>query len=519
MFLIYLRTVDARIGKHCNRVGSWFVLLAMKRLSLLLAFCIATPGLFAQQKQETSLTLTIDSIVKQQQWASEAPGVAVGVLVNGKVVFQKGYGVQRLNSTQSVGVHSDFHMASVSKPFAATAILQLAEKGKLHIDSTLVHYLPYFTMKDQRYRQITLLHMLTHSSGIPDVSDYEWEKPQVDEAAAERYAKSFATMELDFAPGSKFNYSNAAYNLFAAVIGKVSGLSFEEYMRQHVFTRTGMNNSSFILQDVATGRRTDPHVMDQQLVQTVSKVYPYNRIHAPSSTLHSNVEDMLKWLEVYNNRGAAKDQSIIGQDTWASMLQPRLKVNDQYSVCLSWFKTMIGEHEIFFHSGGDLGYRSFAGFDPEHKVAVVVMGNNEGFDATATAFSIFRSVLLQAPVVAVPKPVYWELRKPLMEEGIDKAKEVYYTLKKQQPGNYNFNAGSLETLANLLYDRGYKQQAADVLIFCTELEPGVWRWYEYLGDVYRDLGKKEEAIKWFQKALAIYPSKTGLQEKIKALKQ
>ncbi|HMR91636.1 MAG TPA: serine hydrolase domain-containing protein [Chitinophagaceae bacterium] len=97
------------------------------------------------------------------------PGFALGVISNDKILFQRTYGVQSADADQPLNSRSDFHMASISKPFAGTAIMQLVSSGKLNIDSTVSCYLPYFSMKDKRYRQITLRHILTHSFGIPDV--------------------------------------------------------------------------------------------------------------------------------------------------------------------------------------------------------------------------------------------------------------------------------------------------------------------------------------------------------------
>jgi CubicO group peptidase (beta-lactamase class C family) len=254
----------------------------MKCLLTFLLFHLIVSDIFAQQKYSLQLlNKTIDSIVLHQQWIADIPGFAVGVIVDNRIVFEKTYGVQSVTSSQRLNIRSDFHMASVSKPFAATAILQLVESGKLNPDSTVAHYLPYFKMKDERYKQVTLYHILTHSSGIPDVTNYEWDKPQSDDSAVERYVKSFTQKDLDFAPGSKFSYSNAAFDILADVIAKASGMSFEQYMRKNIFIPIGMTNSSFLLSDISPKRRTSPHIINHYLLQTVSPVYPYKQDSCP----------------------------------------------------------------------------------------------------------------------------------------------------------------------------------------------------------------------------------------------
>ena len=155
----------------------------------------------------------IDQLVAFQRSSFEVPGLAVGLIKEGKVIYDEGHGLQGLGTQQPLTRQSLFHMASVSKPFVATAIVQLVEQGKIDLEEKLTHYLPYFTMADERYKAITIQQMLNHTSGIPDVDDYEWDKPQYDDGAAERYARQHATIGLDFTPGERFSYSNAAFDI------------------------------------------------------------------------------------------------------------------------------------------------------------------------------------------------------------------------------------------------------------------------------------------------------------------
>ena len=126
----------------------------------------------------------------------EIPGVAVAVVQDGETVYTSAFGVADLESGKRLEAESLFHMASVSKPFVATAILQLAERGRIDLDAPLTTYLPYFELDDVRYRRITIRQMLNHTSGMPDVKDYEWHDPQYDDGAAERYVRSLTKERL-----------------------------------------------------------------------------------------------------------------------------------------------------------------------------------------------------------------------------------------------------------------------------------------------------------------------------------
>lgn len=242
-------------------------------LVLLLASLFLACG---EKTEDIHLEVKFDSLLllHKESWA--IPGVVLGIIKNDEVVYAKALGVQGIDTNDPLTVKSVFHMASVSKPFVATAIMQLVEDGKVELDGRLIDYVPYFKMADERYKTITIRQILNHSSGIPDVEDYEWHKLEYDENAAKRYAQSFINSKLDFTPGDGYSYSNAAFDMLANVIAEVSGITFEEYMKKNIFEPIGMVNSTFFTPDVPEELATKPHVIGDSLQLAVSKVYPYN---------------------------------------------------------------------------------------------------------------------------------------------------------------------------------------------------------------------------------------------------
>jgi CubicO group peptidase (beta-lactamase class C family) len=150
-------------------------------------------------------------------------GLAIGIVKSGELVYTQGFGLRNLGTQEPVTPHSLFHLASVSKPFVATAIVQLVEQGKMALDAPIVTYLPYFRLKDPRYKDITVQQMLSHTSGMPDTVDYHWYAPEDDAEALERYVRSLADEELIAAPGEKYAYSNIAFEVLGDLIAKVSG--------------------------------------------------------------------------------------------------------------------------------------------------------------------------------------------------------------------------------------------------------------------------------------------------------
>ena len=136
------------------------------------------------------------------------------------------------------------HLASVSRPFVATAIVQLAEAGKLDLSDSVTKHLRCFRLADERYRDITIRQILDHTSGMPDVEDYEWDRPKFDNGAAERYVRAMASERLLWAPAADWAYSSMAFDMLGDFIGNVSTLSFEDYIETNILEPTAMNNSS-----------------------------------------------------------------------------------------------------------------------------------------------------------------------------------------------------------------------------------------------------------------------------------
>ena len=157
----------------------------------------------------------------------DLPGLAIGVVKDDQIVYAQGFGRTNIETNEPITTETIFHMASISKPFVATAIMQLVEQGKIDLNAPLIQYLPYFQLADDRYKTITIQQMLCHMSGMPDVEDYEWEKPQYDEGALERYVRSLTGHSLKSEPGEKYAYSNMAFEVLGNLIEQVSGLSFE----------------------------------------------------------------------------------------------------------------------------------------------------------------------------------------------------------------------------------------------------------------------------------------------------
>jgi len=367
-------------------------------LVLLFVFCLPVAAICNDQSTPPiDIEDQIDDYLDTQVKEHGIPGITVAVVANGGIIYHRAIGVRRLGSDEKLTTGHAFHMASVSKPFVATAIMQLVEEKKIDLDAPVIDYLPYFQLDDDRYRSITIRQMLNHTSGMPDVEDYEWDKPQFDKEAAERYVRQMATEKMLWGPGEGVRYSNMAFDALAVVIARVSGMSFESYVDSRILQPLGMVNSSFLYPIIAEDLRTSGHVGNPA---QVSDVYPYNRRHAPSSTLNSSVMDMTNWLLANLNRGEHNGQRILQSSSYDLLWTGTVEFPDYPAmVGLSWFvdedaDADAGEGNRFvFHGGGDTGFRSFVLMEPDANVGVVIASNWGETDSAEIAFSIIDLVL------------------------------------------------------------------------------------------------------------------------------
>jgi CubicO group peptidase (beta-lactamase class C family) len=330
----------------------------------------------AQPAEAQDVGGRIEAYLSAEVAARGIPGLTAAVVQNGEVIYQGAFGVRRLGGGEALTADHVFHFASVSKPFVATAIVQLVEQGKVRLDDPVTDYLPYFRLADDRYRSITIRQMLNHTSGMVDVEDYEWGSPQYDEGAAERFVREMATDGMLWAPGDGWRYSNKAFDALGDVIAKVSGMSFEAYIQTQILDPIGMDESSFIHPDIDEDLRTTGHVATPA---RVSEVYPYNRRHAPSSTLNSSVGQMVNWMLVNLNRGELNGSRILRRESYDLLWGPTTDgVTDARDVGLSWFLGELEGHRTVTHGGGDTGFRSYILLMPDDGIGVVLVSNWSG---------------------------------------------------------------------------------------------------------------------------------------------
>lgn len=407
-----------------------------------------------------------------------AAGLAVGIVYDHQPIYAKGFGRKNTDTGEPVDEHTLFHMASIAKTYVATAVMQLAEQGAVRLDEKITAYLPYFHLRDERCRNITVRQLLSHTSGMPDEDEYEWDRPQFDEAALERYVRSISGRELMWDPDlGKYEYSNIGFEILGDLIAKASGIPFEQYMKEHILDPLQMKTSSFFKPEVDERLLASPHIMgmNHSFGAKVSDIYPYNRAHGPSSTLLTSAVESCNYAMAYLNRGCLNGARILSEssvnEAWREVA-PADDFGYFRNIGLSWFMGQYRGFEAKAHGGSDTGFRSNLVLLPEKGIAVTMMFNTDYLGLHSVNNAIL-DVLLGEKVKAIPRSLTMHVAGVLAAEGTEAAFDEHAAALDRAalgfvPADMDF---SFCYIAQRLLHKGERENAVKVLELAMRLEP------------------------------------------------
>jgi len=342
---------------------------------------------FAQEK--TVFTQNIYNLINTYLLDHDIPSAAVGVvykdsiLYGKRIVRGKDQTVYASNNKESI-----YNIASVAKPFVATAILLLAQDGKVDIKLPVINYLPYFHIDSKFNDNITIEHLLTHTSGLPNTSspnDYEYLKVDTTDNALANHIKSLSTVKLKFKPGKKYSYSNIGYEIIGQIIAEVSDMSFDEYMSTHLFEPLKMKKTSYILSEFPKSQIAKPHSGHPN---KITNRFPYNRAFSPSGNLFTSIDDINKWMIFNLNNGNYEAFKPLSSENFNLLTTPRVPTNEGDFIGLGWF---IKDH-LVFHDGLDLGYSALLFFYKKQKIGITVLINHQEADCNELLNLIVKSI-------------------------------------------------------------------------------------------------------------------------------
>jgi len=330
----------------------------------------------------------IDAIVQEHMRAPGAVGLSVAVARGDELVYSRAYGFACLEYPVNADEETLFRIASVTKQFTAAAILKLAERGRVALDDPLTKYLPEYPTHGQ---EITLRHLLTHTSGIPNVTDLgkTWSDVAERELDHGAMVALWKDRPLDFTPGVRWKYSNSGYYLLGMVIEKISGRSYPEFLRAEFFeplkmSRTRYDSNSELIPNRAQGYRFDDGVFRNDRVIGTSQ--PFS-----AGGLLSTASDLVRW------EAALVSGRIVGPAFYEEMTLPFLLADGRETdYGMGLFLDPVADHPCVHHGGDLFGFNSVLAYFPEEKLTIAALSNSEKLSTEALLEELARALFAES---------------------------------------------------------------------------------------------------------------------------
>ncbi len=357
----------------------------------------------------TSSDPGLDAFVAAQMLRAGIPGLAAGVARDGQLRLARGYGFADLASRRPVTVDTMFHIASITKTVTATAIMRLAQAGKLDLDQPVAPHLdfPLINPRDPG-AQVTFRHLLTHTSGISDARYYEIDfrtrgvdaSLSVGDLLKGYLVPGGQTYSAEAcyaaAPGAAWDYSNVGFGLLGYLADRIGGEDMRRQTRRDIFAPLGMRHTSWTLAGTPQALRATPY----DLVDgAVTAVEPVGSPDWSSSMMRCSITDITRFAGASANGGKFGGVRILSAASQAQMLDmqtPPALPDWLTGQGLGWQASKLNGMARPNHWGGDPGVFTAAYLDPASRSAVVVLTNLSVTDDSKAALRAIASRLLEA---------------------------------------------------------------------------------------------------------------------------
>lgn len=432
---------------------------------------------------------------------------AVLVVRDGEVIFKKGYGYANMEWKVDNRTDTKFRIASLTKQFTSMLIMQLVQEGKIKLGGKITNYLPNY--RQDTGKKVTIHHLLSHTAGIPNYTNLPnfFSEVAMGNYSADEFSKQFCSGDLEFAPGSKFAYSNSGYFLLGHIIEKVTGESFADVLKEKITEPLGMKNTGYafnkpIIEKRANGYRRTPqgyanaHYINMSLVHSAGAIY-------------STVEDLAKW-----------DKALYESELLSQKYKEKMFTANKRDYGYGWQvgMTTIGEDSIntVSHEGGINGFSSHINRMIDDKHMVVLLNNTNRADLRAISASI-TNILYDQPYVEPKRSIVTALREKLTEYGIPAAIRHYHELRKSHADEYSFTEQELNMLGYQMLGEGHVKEAIAMFELNTQTHSESGNTFDSLGEAYLADGKTKLAIKSYKKALALDSTNDNAQAQLKKM--
>jgi len=337
--------------------------------------------------------LLAESYISQHIAENKIPGIAACVVKGDQIVWSGAKGYANMEREIPMDTEMVMNIASISKTFTATAVMQLWEQGRIGLDDDINDYLPVSIRNPYHPDQsITLFQLLTHTSSIVDGKFYDASYSDGDpQISLEDWIRGYLLPGGSYyddlqnfsvaEPGSQHDYSNVGYGLLGYLVEQISGMPFNLYCQKNILSPLGMKQSGWFLHEVDTNRHITPYEFEEGQNKALNL---YSFPNYPDGLLRTSVNDLSKFLTAIINGGSYEDATILKKSTLKKMLKLQLDGDPGQGLC--WH--LIPFESMWGHSGGDPGVATYMYFSPGTKIGVIAFQNNHNGDL----FSVVRKL-------------------------------------------------------------------------------------------------------------------------------
>lgn len=312
----------------------------------------------------------------------KVPGLALGIVQDGKLIYAKGYGVRDQESKQPVTTDTLFPIGSISKSFTTLAFAILNDEGKVDWDKPVREYLPEFQLFDPvATEHATPRDLFSHRTGLPrhDLVWYSSDFTRPEIVSRLRYLKP----NKDFR--STYQYNNLTIMTMGYLEGKLTGLGWEGTIREKIFSPLGMSHSEFSVTDI---EKSDNHATPYEMKKEVVTKVPFHNIDAigPAGSINSSIADMSHYLTFQLGDGKYEGKQLVSEANLRLMHSPQTAIPDpppvfsfrelgHFSYGLTWVATAYRGHNLVWHNGGIDGFYALLSMLPDDHMGVVILTN------------------------------------------------------------------------------------------------------------------------------------------------
>ena len=308
----------------------------------------------------------IDAIFNQA-YPANSPGASVLIAKDDTILYRKSFGMANLELNVPMRTENVFQLASITKQFTSVAILMLVEQGKLSLQDPLSKFIVDYP----RGNEITIHHLLNHTSGIKDYTRIpEFRTKTRLDLTPEEVIGSFKNVPLEFAPGEKYDYSNSGYFLLGYIIEQLSGMSYEEFIKKNIFDALGMSHSYYANSYTIVPNKVSGYQLyegNYENAEYMSPTIPY-----AAGSLMSTVDDMFLWYKALKNNTLISETSKQLAFTNHTLTSGK---NTNYGY--GWFINELAGKKTLEHPGGINGFATSGIYVPDDHIYAIVLTNRD----------------------------------------------------------------------------------------------------------------------------------------------